>query len=33
MSSKLRGFDAFWFDFDSVWLKNPLPALRQAEAL
>lgn len=26
------GFDVFWFDFDSVWLKNPLPALQQAMA-
>lgn len=26
------GFDVFWFDFDSVWLKNPLPALRRALA-
>jgi hypothetical protein len=27
---QLAGFDVFWFDFDSVWLKNPLPALQQA---
>ncbi|CAJ1423102.1 unnamed protein product [Effrenium voratum] len=26
------GCDTFWFDFDSVWLKNPVPALKRAEA-
>lgn len=26
------GRDVFWFDFDSVWLKNPLPVLRAAQA-
>eukprot|EP00927_Polykrikos_kofoidii_P023888 TRINITY_DN21846_c0_g1_i4.p1 TRINITY_DN21846_c0_g1~~TRINITY_DN21846_c0_g1_i4.p1 ORF type:complete len:904 (+),score=103.50 TRINITY_DN21846_c0_g1_i4:34-2712(+) len=26
------GRDVFWFDFDSVWLKNPLPFLRKAQA-
>ncbi|CAE6916160.1 unnamed protein product [Symbiodinium sp. CCMP2592] len=24
--------DTFWFDFDSVWLKNPVPFIRAAEA-
>ena len=27
-----KGFDSFWFDFDSVWLKNPWPVLQQALA-
>lgn len=26
------GFDVFWFDFDSVWLKNPWPVLQGAIA-
>ncbi|CAE8615200.1 unnamed protein product, partial [Polarella glacialis] len=25
------GRDTFWFDFDSVWLKNPLPTLQRAQ--
>ena len=26
------GREVFWFDFDSVWLKNPMPFLRSLEA-
>jgi len=27
------GWDVFWFDFDSVWLQNPVPFIQSAVAL
>eukprot|EP00439_Symbiodinium_sp_Y106_P014267 s4026_g2.t1 len=32
LRSRPKHRDTFWFDFDSVWLKNPVPFIRAAEA-